>query len=465
MRNSFLCLILIFLFSSCKDDVPESYDILISNVKIVDVGSGNVTEGKLVLIEGDTIRRIVDEKDINKFTARETLDAGGAFLMPGLWDMHVHFRGGDSLIAENKEFLPLFLAYGITTVRDAGGDITPALLEWRDQIAQGILDGPRIFTPGPKLDGTRPAWPGSVMVTTSEEIETAMDSLESIGADYVKMYDGNLSKEAFYDIIKAAETRGFKTTGHMPLTADFMEAIDHGLDGAEHMYYPLTACSPFADSLRALNKGYGIVEQLIDSYDPEMAKEVFEKMSAENVYVTPTLNIGTTLSEILEKDHSSDSLLNYIGPGIRQTYQGRIEGAKRAQTSGSQMRQKMEAISARMIRPMYDAGVPILAGSDCGAFNSYVYPGESLLGELNSLIEAGLSPREALETSVINGPKFFDLLDSYGSVEQGKVAHLILLQKNPLEDLGNLKNPGAVIKSGKLFSREDIDGIMRQIRN
>lgn len=460
-----MCFITVLLFSSCKDAVHKSYDILISNVKIVDVGSGKITEGKLVLIEGDTISRIVEEKDINKFNALQTMDAGGAFLMPGLWDMHVHFRGGDSLIEENKEFLPLFLAYGITTVRDAGGDITPSLLEWRDQITRGTLDGPRIFTPGPKLDGTQPAWPGSVKVTTAVEIESALDSLESIGADYVKMYDGNLSKEAFYDIIKAAENRRLKTTGHMPLTADFMEAIDHGLDGSEHMYYPLTACSPIADSLRALNKGYGIVEQLIDSYDPELAKEVFKKMSTENVYVTPTLYIGTTLSEILEKDHSHDSLLNYIGPGIQETYRGRIEGAKRAQATGSRMRQKMEAISAKMIRPMFDAGVPILAGSDCGAFNSYVYPGESLLGELNSLVVAGLSPREALQTSVINGPKFFDLLDYFGSVEEGKVAHLILLQNNPLEDLENLENPVAVIKSGNLYSREDIVKLTDKVRN
>jgi len=286
-----------------------------------------------------------------------------------------------------------------------------------------------------------------------------------LGADYVKMYDGNLSKEAFYDIVKAAEKRGLKTTGHMPLSANFMEAIDHGLDGSEHMYYPLTACSPIADSLTSLNRGYGIVEQLIDSYDPELAEEVFEKMSANEVYVTPTLYIQTTLSEILEKDHSKDSLLHYVGPGIQQTYQGRIEGAKRAQASGSAMRQKMEEISARMIRPMYDAGVPILAGSDCGAFNSFVYPGESLLGELNSLVEAGLSPREALETSVINGPRFFELQDYFGSVNEGKVAHLILLNGNPLDNLENLENPEAVIKSGKVYNREGLTSLMQEIRN
>ena len=118
-----------------------------------------------------------------------------------------------------------------------------------------------------------------------------------------------------------------------------------------------------------------------------------------------------------------------------------------------------------MIRPMYDAGVPLLAGSDCGAFNSYVYPGESLLGELNSLVEAGLTPREALETSVINGPKFFDLLEYYGSIGEGKVAHMIILQNNPLEDLINLKDPVAVIKSGKIYSRKLLAALMDEIRN
>ncbi len=118
-----------------------------------------------------------------------------------------------------------------------------------------------------------------------------------------------------------------------------------------------------------------MIEPLIDTYDPELAAEVFAKMSEENVYVTPTLYIGKTLSEILEVDHQQDSLLKYIGPGIQKTYQGRIEGAKRAKASGSKMREKMEEISAQMIEPMQNAGVKLLAGSDCGAFNSYVYPG------------------------------------------------------------------------------------------
>lgn len=462
MKN-FLPLILIstLLFNSCDQPEKETYDVLISNVNIVDVESGEVISGKSILISGDTIRRIENDADMENFSATETLDAGGKFIMPGLWDMHVHFRGGDTLVEENKDLLPLFLAYGVTTVRDAGGDITPEVLEWREQIKNGELAGPDIYTPGPKLDGTRPAWPGSIKVTDEEEIEKALDSLEAMNVDYVKMYDGNLTKEAFYNIIKAAEKRGLKTTGHMPLTADFLKAVELGLDGAEHMYYPLKSTSPVADSLTELGLGYGMIETIIDTYDPELAKEVFEKMSAENVYVTPTLHIGTTLSEILDTDHTQDSLLNYVGSGIQETYRGRIEGAKRAKKSGSAMRQKMEDISEQMIKPMHEAGVNLLAGSDSGAFNSFVYPGESLIGELKSFVEAGLTPQEALITSVINGPKFFEVQGYYGGVTAGKVAHLILLEKNPLENLDHLDHVQVVIKDGRIYNRSDLQDLMR----
>lgn len=227
------------------------------------------------------------------------------------------------------------------------------------------------------------------------------------------------------------------------------------------MYYPLKACSPAADSLTKLDLGYGMIEPLIDTYDPELAEEVFAKISEENVFVTPTLYIGKTLAEVLEVDHQQDSLLIYIGPGIQKTYQGRIEGAKRAKASGSKMREKMEEISARMIEPMQNAGVKILAGSDCGAFNSYVYPGQSLHGELNALAEAGLSNAQALRTSIVNGPEFFGLGDNYGSVEEGKVADLLLLEENPLENLQNIQGITAVVKNGKVFNSEDLKELLQ----
>jgi len=460
MNKIFCFLLVIISLSSCQNKDIKSYDLVIYNAKIVDVENESVSENQAIFISEGEIVEVRKNIEKEQVVADRLLDAEGKFVMPGLWDNHVHFRGGDTLIQENKDLLPLFLAYGITTVRDAGGDITPSVLEWKDQIAKGKLNGPTIFSSGPKLDGDQPAWPGSIKVSDFSDIVAALDSLEKLEVDYVKMYDGNLSAENYYGIIEAAEKRGLKTTGHMPMSADFMKAVSLGLDGAEHMYYPLKACSPAADSLTKLNLGYGMIEPLIDTYDPELADEVFGKMSEENVFVTPTLYIGKTLAEILEVDHQQDSLLNYIGPGIQKTYQGRIEGAKRAKASGSMMRDKMEEISLRMIEPMQNAGVKILAGSDCGAFNSYVYPGESLHGELNALAGAGLTNAQALRSSIVNGPGFLDLGDKYGSVEEGKVADLLLLEENPLESLQNLKRITAVVKSGKVFKREGLRNML-----
>jgi len=376
--NKLTCFLLLAItMASCNYKETEAYDLVIYNAQIIDVENESVREGQSIFINDGEIVEVRKSIDKEQFIADRLIDANGKFVMPGLWDNHVHFRGGDTLVEENKDLLPLFLAYGITTVKDAGGDITPSVMEWKDQIANGDLDGPRIFSSGPKLDGDKPAWPGSIKVSDSSDIVAALDSLEELDVDYVKTYDGNLSAENYYKIIEETEKRELKVTGHMPMSADFLKAISLGLDGAEHMYYPLKACSPVADSLAELDLGYGMIEPLIDTYDPELAAEVFAKMSEENVYVTPTLYIGETLSELLDVDHQQDSLLNYIGSGIQQTYQGRIEGAKRAKASGSKMREKMEEISARMIEPMQNAGVSLLAGSDCGAFNSYVYPGES----------------------------------------------------------------------------------------
>lgn len=463
MKKHLIFLVLVIFFSSCQNAPKEKADLLILNATIVDVRSGKETKGQLVAISGDTILGVTPMENRNNFEAAEILDVENKFLMPGLWDMHVHFRGGDSLIEENKDLLPLFLAHGVTTVRDAGGDITPAVLEWREQIKNGNLSGPSIFTSGPKLDGPQPAWAGSIKVETPQDIEAALDSLESIGADYVKMYDGSLSKEAFYGIIKASETRGMKTTGHMPLSADILKAIEYGLDGSEHLYYTLKACSPLADSLTRQNLGYGMMNDIIETYDPNLAQEVFTKMRDHEVFIAPTLHIGKTLSEILEVDHHSDSLLPLIGDGIQETYKGRVEGAKRAKASGSTMRQKMEKISQEMIKPMFDAGVSLLAGSDCGAFNSYVYPGGSLHGEFRRFVDAGLSPRETLSTSVLKGPEFFGLENDYGSIEAGKVADIILLEKSPLENIDNLQEISVVIKNGRLYDHQELKNMLQDL--
>ena len=455
---------MLLLVTSCASKKNKKFDLLILNASIIDVEGGNVHPNKLIGISKDTIRLVDDMSNIDQFDADQMLDAKDNYVMPGLWDMHVHFRGGDSLINENKAFLPLFLAFGITTVRDAGGDITPSVLDWRAQINNSTLIGPTIFTSGPKLDGVSPAWAGSIQVVDAESVQAALDSLEFLDVDYVKMYDGSLTKEMFYEIIKESKKRGFKTTGHMPLSANILEALQYGLNGSEHIYYTLKACSPLADSLTQLNIGYGMVDQLIASYDDQLADQVFLKMRDNNMFITPTLHIGKTLAEVIEVNHSADSLLPYIGKGIQQTYQGRIDRAKKAKAKGSVTRKKTEQQTLEMIVPMYDAGVNLIAGSDCGAFNSFVYPGQSLHEELILLVKSGLSPQEALITSIINGPKFFDKENYYGSIDNGKVADILLLDKNPLENIASTKEIRAVIKKGVVYDQQAMLKMTQEIK-
>ncbi|MGW9685470.1 amidohydrolase family protein [Flagellimonas sp. 2504JD1-5] len=452
MKNHFsLLLILILVIYSCKEEKKSKYDLLILNSTIVDVKTGTLNNGSFIAISNDTIRLIGKMNDMSMLESKDTIDAANKYVMPGLWDMHVHFRGGDSLIQENKNLLPLFLSHGVTTIRDAGGDMTPSVMKWKNQINNGTLNGPNIFTSGPKLDGQKPTWEGSINIVNSNQIKMALDSLEGIDVDYVKLYNYTLSKEIFYNIIKEAEKRGLKTTGHVPKSANVIEAIEYGFDGEEHMFSTLQACSKMV-------KG-----EL--KFDSKSAAEVYAKMASQDFYITPTLNIQKILIEILDTDHADDEILAYIGEGIQETYQMRIDRAIKNKAEGSDLGAKTLMQFVEMIVPMYQAGINVLAGSDCGPFNSYNYPGESLHGELIMLVEAGLTPQQALECSIVNGPKFFGLENFYGSIENNKVADLILLNKNPLQNIKNIEEINIVINKGKIFDGKSISQMLRLLKN
>ncbi len=458
------CLYLALALFSCQPQTKQKFDLLILNASIVDVEAGQVSKKKLIGIDGDTIRLVADMNEASAFEGSREINAGNRYVMPGLWDMHVHFRGGDSLRQENKNLLPLFLSYGVTTVRDAGGDLTPSVLSWKNEIQGGRLPGPDIFTSGPKLDGADPYWPGSIPVADSADIAMALDSLQKLHTDYVKTYDSSLKPDLYYGLIRGAEARDMKITGHMPLKADLMRAANYGLDGVEHLYYLLGVASPLTDSLQQLDLGYGIVPPLVRTFDRELAAKAFRKLGSQNFYVTPTLFIGKVLTALHGANHSTDSLLAVIGPGIRKTYERRTIAAQNRSHEAQLLAERQEKLFQAMVPLLQQSGINLLAGSDCGAYNSYVYPGASLQKELQMLVASGLSPREALYASVINGPKFFDLSDYYGSISPGKVANLLLLAKNPLENIGNTEQIDFVIKRGTVLEKDALRA-MRQPTN
>ncbi|GGF08020.1 amidohydrolase family protein [Hymenobacter cavernae] len=450
------------------------YDLVITHANVIDVVAGNVRPDQVVAVRGDVIK-LVEKASSKKYAAKRYLDAKGKYLMPGLWDMHVHFRGGDSLIQVNKNLLPLYLAHGITTVRDAGGDMTPALFSWRRQMQAGTLAGPRIFTSGPKIDGPQAYWPGSLEVETPAQIAKALDSLQALKVDYVKIYDSKISGDAYLNVIAAAEKRGMKTTGHMPYSVKLSEAVERGLDATEHLYYVFKACSSKEDSLTALvkkslttSKPLGLFAMLpaVDAtYSQAAANRIFKLMATRKTAAVPTLFIGKTLAELPDTDHSRDTMLAYIDPKIRRTYTRRLSSAKGQSTEANQFRKKLETRFMSLVPQLQAAGVVVLAGSDSGAFNSFTYPGASLVGEVEMLVQAGLTPAQALRAATINGARFMGVESTAGTIAVGKNADLLLLAQNPFADIQNIRKINTVVSRGKAYSRQDLAAMLQAIKH
>ena len=416
--RSLLLVLLIFSLLGCDNKEQETYDIVLINGNIIDLKTGRISTMHVGISNGKISKLKSSTADL-PLKGNIEIDATDKYILPGFWDNHVHFRGGDSLIGANKDFLKLFMANGITTVRDAGGDLTTAVLNWRTEMFKGTLIGPTIFTSGPKIDGKNATWAGSLEVENDEDISKALDSLEKITSDFVKIYESQLSGENYLKIIAAAEKRNLITSGHMPFTVTLEETVAAGLDAVEHLYYIMKGCA--ANELEVTNQMiagtigfWDAMPLLMESYDDHTAKKAFASLVKNNVYVVPTLQIGKTLSYLDTVDHSNDRYLNYMNAGIIKTYEGRINRVKNSTPEAIENRKKLDAFFGTLAKSLNDAGVGLLAGSDSGAFNSYTYPGISLHKELEEMVANGISPLEALRTSAYNGAKFLKKDKDYG---------------------------------------------------
>ncbi len=452
----------------------QIYDVVINHVTVVDVETGRLTPNQVVAIaKGKIVEMQVADKD--SYAAKQYVNGNGRYLIPGLWDMHVHFRGGDSLAAANRKSLTLYLAHGITTVRDAGGDLTSSIFQWRQDMDAGRLAGPRIFTSGPKIDGPHAYWPGSLEVETPAQIRKALDSLQRLRVDYVKIYDSKISAAAYLETIRQAQRRGLKTTGHMPYSVKLEDAVKRGLDATEHLYYVFKACSGREDSITAAVRGslgtaapvglFAALPAVYRTYSPAAATRIFQLMAKHHTAVVPTLHIQKTLAELPTHDHAQDTLRAYIDPRIQATYMRRLAGARQQSAAAQAFGLQLNARFMTLVPLMQQAGVPILAGSDSGPFNSFIYPGASLQEELRLLVEAGLTPLQALQAATINGARFMGVAARTGTIAVGKDADLLLLTGNPLEDIGNIRKIDAVVSRGRAYPAAALTNLLRAVKN
>lgn len=446
-------------------------DIILRQATIVDVANGRLRPGQAVAISGDTIRAVGPDRAIaRRFPRSRAVDARGKFVMPGLWDMHVHFGGGTDLIVENKALLPLYVANGVTAVRDAAADLSPSVLEWRSAVALGKLTGPTIFTSGPKLEGYKPLWKGTIEVGTPGEVNAALDRLQAMKVDFVKITDNTLKPDIFLYTVSEARRRGLKTSAHTPFALTIDQAVDAGLSSIEHIDYLIKAGSPREAEIGAAYAAgrltYGEAsDAFTDSFDAKYAAGVYRRLARGGVSVTPTLNMGRILAYLDREEHRSDTGLDYIGPGLRKTYEWRVERAAKATPSQIAERHKKYALSARVLPMLVRAGIPVMAGTDAGYLNSFNYPGWGLHDELERYVEAGLTPRQALVSATITGPRFLGHEDRYGSIAAGKAADILILNADPLRSIRATRAIHAVVLRGKLLDRRVLDTMLQGARN
>lgn len=443
-------------------------DLLIEDVGVIDMQTGQVVPHQYIAVQQGMIQGVFSAKEAAGIKAKEKRSGKGKYAMPGLWDMHMHFGGGEALIDENKNLLPLFLAFGITTVRDASADISNSVLQWRNEINAGKLQGPTIFTSGPKLEGYKSVWLGDIEISEASEIPKALDSLDGLKVDFVKITDNTMKPELFLEAIRQARKRGYKVSGHIPSALTMTDVTLAGMSSIEHMSYVLRAGTKDEKEIATLSafgqlKGRALSDRILADFDETSAMNAYQAMAKNNIFVTPTLSLPRILAHIDEDDHMHDAYLQYIGKGLQKTYVGRIERAMKDDQDAITFRKHMYEKSASLLPLLQKAGVKIMAGTDAGYLNSYTYPGIGLHKELELMVAAGLTPLQVLKASVVNSPLFLGK-KGYGSLVKGNKADILLLDENPVKNISATQKIDMVVVKGVVLDKPTIKRMLEEVK-
>lgn len=468
MRKLSVVIVLGLILIGCVSEVKENseHKYLLLNANIVDVVSGDVIPNMAILIDSATISKIGMIDDLkDEVPESQHIDAKGKFVIPGLWDMHVHMEGKD-LVPDNKALLPVFLAYGITTVRDCASDLGEQVLAWRDEINGGELIGPTIYTAGRKLEGKNSIWKDDLEIENEEELSQMLDKLDDYNVDFVKITENTLPGDLFLKSVKASHERGYRVSGHVPIDLTIDELVEAGFTSIEHASYMLRLGSDQSKIKQAVLDGTltkGEAGNLyIEQFDQEKAIAGYKQLAKKGLFVCPTLIGGRQLAFLDEDDHQNDDFLKYLTKRFTDNYAWRIGRMAGDTQEQKQQRKVRYRLIASQLPYMQQAGINIIAGSDEAALNTYVYPAASLIEELEIFQQSGLKPQEILRTATVNGAKYFGVLDKTSTIDEGKIADLVLLNSNPLDDIQALNSIHAVIAKGSYFDRIALDEMLHQ---
>jgi len=438
--------------------------IIIDSVSVVDVVRGVVRPPMRVVIRNNRIVSIERPPRAALPPPADTvIDGRGKFLIPGLWDMHVHIDTTEAW------FFPLSIAAGVTGVRDMGSLLT-RVRQWK-RAAPGQLR-PTIIAAGPILTGPVADTDSRLArVATPEQGRRVVDTLLDRGVDFIKVHDW-LSRDAYLAIAAEARARGSYIAGHLPIAVDPIDAVRARQRSIEHMGSGWAGLLLFASGDRHLidsvskwaNVTAGSSElmkhftrawqrRLADSFSLARARSLCATLAGGRVSLTPTTYFSAYLTLMpLSRALLRDPRLNYLPQSVRDLTQYVVPAERFTRSARSSADIAVYETRARLIKICRDQGVQILAGTDTGPYGPMI-PGFSLHDELERMVADGLKPIEALRAATINPARFFNATDSLGTVAAGKRADLVLLDANPLTSIGNIRRINAVIVNGALIDQ------------
>jgi hypothetical protein len=474
MRKKLVLLLLFFLlfsFSCARQKPAESQATLIfTHATIIDTAGGPNKTDMTVFITGDRITDIKKTEKVRPHNGAQLVDATGKFLIPGLWDMHVHWY--------DAQYLPLFIANGVSGMRIMWG--TPGHFKQREEIAKGSLIGPRMIIASPVIDGPRPVWAGSISVGNEAEARQVVRHVKEMGYDFVKVYQ-LLPREAYFAIADESRKQGIPFAGHIPSSISATEASNAGQRSVEHLGGKglgiLLTCSNKEEELRKdrekafegfsreqpqLEGFRSFHKKLLETYDEEKASALFALFVKNSTWQCPTLTVLRSDSFLDDNNFTNDPRLKYMTEAERESWELKNNPFASSNTAEDwAIEKKVYHKDLEIVGAMRRAGVELLAGTD--VLNPFCFPGFSLHDELGLLVEAGLTPMEALQAATYNPAKFLGLTDSLGTIDTGKIADLVLLEADPLEDIGNTKKITAVVIGGKYFPKPSLDEMLAKI--
>ncbi|MEP6550018.1 MAG: amidohydrolase family protein [Gemmatimonadales bacterium] len=467
VARAWIAIALLSVAVACGEPGGGQRPIAITHVSLIDIVSGAVRDDNTVLVSGKRITYAGPAASANVPAGARIIDGRRKYVIPGLWDMHVH-----SFAYLFSDFAgPLMIANGITGARDMGYHIDTTL-RWKSDIAAGREVGPRLVA-GVRVDGPVNKAGFVAHVITEEDGVRAVDTLarrkdDTPRADFIKVYSW-VPRAAYYGIAREAKKLGVPFEGHVPYSVSVVEASNSGQRSIEHEDDLMRACSSRDSAMRArfadtttLSDRLGEIRAqsriLRTTYDPARCRSVIATLARNHTWVTPTLVVYQPTARAFDSASTHPEWAKYVPPLV----QGRwVQTAKSLSPSDSTVVNAY--FSFARTRDLKNAGVRLLAGTD--ATQAFIYPGFSLHEELKLLVRSGLTPLEALRTATYNPAEFLGALDSLGTISAGKLADLVLLDANPLADITNTRRISAVVANGRLFDRAALDLLLRHVES